>query len=221
MAKAKKSKKNHHKKNPIMGRSDIPYAQRIHLQQRNDIIASRDHAAKITMFCMSVAMNEVEGIGYKRLVKFSLHFKEIVDEFYEDIDLGMAHAKRRMDQMGMPISGEFYAIDVPGLSKRDQQIHDHVLQAVQIAQICGAIAMNDVFGFAKERQTRISERVNELTARYKDEGEQFLLEKLGKIGFLIVGGEARAFMADDEEIITPARARKEGFPDAQTEADQR
>ena len=27
--------------------------------------------------------------------------------------------------------------------------------------------------------------------------------------------KSRAFMADDEEIITPARARKEGFPDAQ------
>lgn len=139
MAKVKKQKKGVKRKGGIMGRSDIPFAQRVAMQQRNDIIVNRDHAAKITMFCMSVAMNELEGIGYKRLVKFSLHFKEVVDEFYEDVDLGMAHAKRRMEQMGMPISGEFYAVEVPGLTKRDQQIHDHALQAVQIALICGAI----------------------------------------------------------------------------------
>lgn len=214
MAKAKKPKNRSRRKSGIMGRSDIPFAQRVAMQHRSDIIVNRDHAAKITMFCMSVAMNELEGIGYKRLVKFSLHFKEVVDEFYEDVDLGMAHARRRMEQMGMPISGEFYAVEVPGLTKRDQQIHDHALQAVQIALICGAIAMNDEFGFSQKRQTRISERVNELSAQYNREGEKFLLKKMEKIGFLIVNGEVRAILGDDGVAVTPARARKEGFPDA-------
>lgn len=214
MAKAKKPKHNNRRKSGIMKRSDIPYAQRVAMQQHNDIVVNRDHSAKITMFCMSVAMHELEGIGYKRLVKFSLHFKEIVDEFYEDPEVGMAHAQRRMEQLGMPISGEFYAVEVPGLTKRDQQIHDHALQAAQIALICGAIAMNDEFGFAKERQTRISERVNELSAQYNKEGEKFLLEKMEKIGFLIVDGQVRAFLGDDGVAVTPARARKEGFPDA-------
>lgn len=50
MAKAKKQKKGAKRKGGIMGRSDIPFAQRVAMQQRNDIIVNRDHAAKITMF---------------------------------------------------------------------------------------------------------------------------------------------------------------------------
>ena len=110
MAKVKKPKKNNRHKAGVMGRSDIPYAQRIAMQQNRDIVNCRNHAAQITMFCMSIAMHEVEGIGYKRLVRFSLHFKDIVDEFYEDPEVGMAHAKRRMEQIGMPISGEFFSV---------------------------------------------------------------------------------------------------------------
>lgn len=211
MAKVAKKKRTHR---GVMGQSNIPYAQRLMMQQHSDIVASRNQSSKITMFCMSIAMHELEGIGYKRLVKFSLHFKEIVDEFYEDPEVGMAHAQIRMEQMGMPISGEFYAVEVPGLSKRNQQIHDHALQAAQISLICGAIAMNDEFGFSQKRQTRISDRASELAAEYKKKGEKFLLEKMEKIGFLIVDGEVRAFLGDDGEAVTPARARKEGFPDA-------
>ena len=80
----------------LMNRSDIPYAQRMALQHRNNIKVNRNHAAKITMYCNSVAMHELEGIGYKRLIRFAQHFKEIIDEFYEDPELGMAHAKHRL-----------------------------------------------------------------------------------------------------------------------------
>ena len=212
MAKAKKPKKNNRHKSGVMSRSDIPYAQRIAMQQHTDIVNCRNHAAQITMFCMSIAMYEVEGIGYKRLVRFSLHFKDIVDEFYEDIDVGMAHAKRRMEQMGMPISGEFFTVKQDGATVREQQVHDHALQAAQVAQICGAIALNDEFGFGAERQQKISEKTNELSARYAKEGKGFLLEKMAQIGFLIVDGEVRAFIGDDGNAVTPANAKKEGFP---------
>ena len=214
MAKVKKPKKNNRHKAGVMGRSDIPYAQRIAMQQNRDIVNCRNHAAQITMFCMSIAMYEVEGIGYKRLVRFSLHFKDIVDEFYEDPEVGMAHAKRRMEQIGMPISGEFFSVKQEGATVREQQVHDHALQAAQIAQFCGAIAMNDEFGFGQERQQKISEKANELSARYAKEGKGFLLEKMAEIGFLIVDGEARAFIGDDGKAVTPTQARKEGYPNA-------
>lgn len=202
------------KKGGILGASHIPYAQRIAMQQQSTIAANRNHSAKIAMFCLSVAMHQLEGVGYKRLVHFSLRYKEIEDEFYEDPELGMAHAVRRMEQIGMPISGELYAILVPGLSKKQQQVHDHALQAAQVSLICGAIAMNDVFGYGKERQERISKRSQELSDRYSREGEAWLLAEMEKIGFLVVDGQVRAFLDDDNKAITPAKARKEGFREA-------
>lgn len=198
----------------IMGASHIPYAQRIAMQHQNAIAVNRHHSAKIAMFCLSLAMHELEGVGYKRLVQFSLRYKEIEDDFYEDPEVGMAHAVRRMEQIGMPISGELYAVLVPGLSKKQQQVHDHALQAAQVSLICGAIAMNDVFGYGHERQERISKRANELSERYSREGDAWLLAEMEKIGFLIVNGEVRAFLDDDNKAITPARAKKEGYEGA-------
>lgn len=202
MAKGKKKRVG-----ALMGRSDIPYAQRLAMQHHDDIVVIRDHAAKISMYCMSVAMHDLEGIAYTRLVRFSLRFKEIVDEFYEDPELGMAHAKHRMEQFGMPISGEFFHyVKLPGLSKRTQELNDHSLQAAQIALICGAIAMNDEFGFGQERQTRISERVNELSDRYNREGEKFLLDEMKKIGFPIVNGNVMAYVDGDMKAVHPRHA---------------
>ena len=205
----KKQQKQKRKGRGIMNRSDIPYAQRMALKHQSDIKANRDHAAKIAMYCNSIAMYEEEGIGYKRLIRFAQHFKEVLDEFYADPELGMAHAKRRMEQMGMNISGEFYSIQIDGLTKKQQEIHDHSMQAVQIALICSAIAMNDVFGFGQERQLRISQRADELTAEYNEKGETFLLEKMEKIGFLILDGEVMAFSDDDGNAITPKQWREQ------------
>ncbi len=205
------AKKKQSKNKGVMGRSDIPYAQRLKMQQNHSIASGRNHSAQIVMFCTSVALHEIEGIGYKRLTNYSLYYKTVIDEFYEDIDVGMAHAKRRMEQMGMPISGEFYKVEVKGLTKREQQIHDHSLHASQVAQICNAIAMNDFFGFGRDRQFRISERVSELTNRYAKEGENFLLEEMGKIGFSIVDGKVTAYADEDGRAVMPSKARKEGW----------
>lgn len=213
MAKVKKKRSKQHKSG-VMGRSDIPYARRIQIQHRSDIAINREQAAKVTMFCMSIAMHEIKGVGYKRLVRYSHRYMEYEREFYQDVDLGMAHAKRRMEQMGMPISGEFFTDKVDGLTKRKQDIHDNALQAIQVALTVGAITMNDEFGFGQEVQFRISERVTELTERYKNEGIKFLLDEMEKIGFEIVNGTVIAYMDDDGTAVTPKRAKKEGFPSA-------
>jgi hypothetical protein len=202
-------KQNKRKSRGIMGRSDIPYAQRIAMQRQSDIIVNRDHAAKIAMFCLSAAMHEEEGIGYKRLVRFSFQHKEVIEEFYEDPDVGMAHAKRRLEQMGMPISGEFYTYEAEGQTKREQEIGNHRLQAMQIALICGTVAMNDLFGFGQERQARISEKAKEYSARYAKEGEQFLLDKMEEIGFVIIDGEAKACIDDDGNPVSTKKWREQ------------
>ena len=215
MAKVKKKQKHKREKKRqggIMDRSDIPYAQRIQIQQGSDIAFNREQAAKVTMFCMSIAMHEIKGVGYKRLVRFHHRYMQNEREFYQDIEVGMAHAKTRMGQMGMPISGEFFTDKVEGLTKRKQEIHDNSLQAIQVALTVGAISMNDEFGYGQEVQFRISERVTELTERYKKEGIKFLLDKMKEIGFEVVNGTVIAYMDDDGTAVTPKRARKEGFP---------
>lgn len=205
------AKQKRKKGRTLIGRSDIPYAKRLAIQHQSDVVGNRDEAAKISMYCLSIAMHELEGIGYKRLVRYSFHFKDVVNEFYEDPEVGMAHAKRRLAQMGWPITGEFYRVKVDGASWRDQNIHDNRRQASQIALICGAVAMNDEFGFAKERLNRIFARASELSSRYAVENEQFLLDEMEKLGFTIVNGEAIAYMGEDGNIITPKqwKERKE------------
>lgn len=210
MSKPKKQKhKSKKKPQGIMGRSDIPYAQRMAMQHQHNIKTNRNYSAKIAMYCNSIAMNEVKGIGYKRLVRYAQHFKEVLDEFYEDPELGMAHAKRRLDQMGMEISGEYYSIQIEGLTKKEQEIHDNCLQTVQIALICNAIAMNDVFGFGKESQYLISKRADELSEEYNKNGEKFLLEKMEKIGFVIIDNEVVCFSDDDGNGITYKQWREQ------------
>ena len=203
------AKKNKSKAHGIMGRSDIPYAQRIAMQHQHNIVMNRDHAAKVAMYCLSVAMHEEEGVGYKRLVRFSFRHQAVIEEFYEDTEVGMVHATQRMEQMGMPISGELFTYEAEGQTKREREIGNHRLQAVQIALICGAIAMNDEFGFGQERQTRISERANEYSARYAKEGEKFLLDKMEELGFAIIDGEANAFVDDDGNAISEKKWREQ------------
>lgn len=207
--KKKKIKKTHHQ--GVMGRSDIPFAERLALKQHSDIAINREHSAKITMFCMSVAIHELEGIGYKRIVEFSRHFKECIDEMYKDVEVGMVHAKRRLAQFGIEISGELYVAPLEGLTLKEQEVRDNALQASQIANICGIIALHNVFKFGKEKLDRISVRVQELSTRYKKEGEKFLLEEMEKIGFQIINGSVVAYTEEDGTPISVSAAKKQGI----------
>ena len=198
MAKRKKGKGK-----SLMNRSDIPYAQRLAMRHQNDIVVNRDHAALIAMYCMSVAMHRLEGIGYKRLVRFSYEFMDNVYEFYEDPDVGMAKIKRRLEQNGIQVSGEFFvAPRKEGQSWHEWEIDNNRLQASQVALLCGAVTMNDMFGFGLERQERITALGRELSDRYAKEGEQFLLDEMEKIGFVVVNGHVKAFVDDDGNPIT-------------------
>jgi hypothetical protein len=200
------AQKKKHRHRSIMGRSDIPYAQRLKMQQQSNIAACRGHSARVALYINSVALHQVEGIGYQRLVRYSFHYKELEGEFYDDPDVGMAHATQRMKELGMPISGEFFGAPDKGQSRRQLEIDTHAVQATQVAMIVSAIAMNDVFGFGYERQVRVRERIAELTARYRDEGIGFILEEMEKIGFKIVDGIAKLYMDDDGKAVTVKKA---------------
>lgn len=197
-------------KSGIMGRSDIPLAQRIRMQQRHNIGWSREHSARMTMYCWSVAMHMVEGKGYKSLVRFANRFREIDKEFYsQEIEYSMDQARRRLADMGIEISGEILlAPSDPGQTKRQMEVRHNIVQATQAAVICACIAANDVFGWAKVRLERVREKAEELTGRYAKEGEGFLLEYLEKLGFVIVDGHAVGFVDEDNN---PIRQKVEGL----------
>ena len=209
MAKVKKQHKR--RRGGIMDASQIPYAQRLQIQQRDRIAVNRHHSARAAMFCKSIAIHRVKGVGYKGLVKFSLRYKEVEDQIYEDLEYGMAKAKERMAQMGMEISGELYTVQVPGMSKKDQEVYDHSLQSSQISMIASAISMNDVFGYGRIVQDRIDQETLRVTEEYNQKGFGWLLGEMEQIGFLIVDGEVRAFLDDDDKPITPKQAKKEGY----------
>lgn len=196
------SKRHKRNRSGLMGMSQIPYAQRIRIQQHYDIGWSREQGARITMYCFSIAAHEIEGVGLERLVRFNNRFQEVDDAFYgQEIEVSMAHARKRLADMGLAISGELMtAPPEPGCTVRQMEVKDNVVQAVQISLICGCIAANDVFGWAKVRLERIRARTEELTARYAKEGEGFLLEEMRKIGFTIADGKAVAFLKDGKPI---------------------
>lgn len=202
------------KKGGLMGASHIPYAQRLKMQQADRIGVNRHHSARVAMFCKCLAIHDVKGAGYKKLVEFSLRYKEVEDEIYEDLEYGMDKAKRRLEQIGILISGDLYSIKIPGMSKRDQQVHDHALQSAQIAMIASAISMNDVFGYGKTVQERIELRTTERTEEYNKKGFDWLLGEMEKLGFLVVDGEVRAFLDNQDKPVTPKRAKKEGYEGA-------
>jgi hypothetical protein len=198
----------------IMGASQIPYAQRLKMQQQDRINVNRNFSAKVAMFCKCIAIHRVEGAGYKKLVEFSLRYKEVEDEIYEDLEYGLDKAKRRMEQMNMPISGELYHIPVPGMSKRDQEVYNHSVQSAQIAMIASAISMNDVWGWGATVQDRIDLETTKVTEEYNQKGFDWLLGEMEKLGFLVVDGQVRAFLDDDNKAVTPKRARMEGYQGA-------
>lgn len=210
--KKKKHKKSHGRS--LMDRSDIPYAQRMAMKHQAEIDWHREHAARIYMYSLCKALHEKEKKGYKSLVRFSLVFMELIKEFYEDQELAMARIKRRLAQNGIEVSGEFYSVEIPGATAKEQEIHDNSMQAIQAAQYVGAVAMNDVFGFANIRQDRLREAVKENTARYAKEGEEFLLEHMRKIGFKVEGDRVIAFVDEEWSPVTLHNAAKGGWADA-------
>ena len=74
--------------------------------------------------------------------------------------------------------------------------------------------MNDVFGYGKTVQERIDLETNKVTGEYNEHGFDWLLGQMEKLGFLVVDGEVRAFLDDDNKAVTPKRARKEGYEGA-------
>ena len=93
-------------------RSDIPYADRLLMQKYDSISQHRTDAAAIALKVACVALNDTEGLGYKRIIRFAKRLQELISEYYEDTDVGDAHLKTRLEQMGFRVeNGRMYAIE--------------------------------------------------------------------------------------------------------------
>lgn len=196
-----------------MGRSDIPFAQRIKMQQRSHIAWSREQGARIFMYAFAAAAHQIHGKGYVSLVRFASRFREIDREFYRDgdIEYSMDQAKRRLAQMGIDISGEIVSAEADpkkGYTKRQKEVRLNIAQATQGAGICACIAANDVWGWAEKRIRPVLDLTREHMNRYAREGEQFLLDYLEKLGFVIVDGHIVGFV---DENNNPVRQKVEGL----------
>ncbi len=63
----------------------------------------RNDAARIAMQIACVALNNTEGLGYTRLVRFAQETDKLIQEYYSDIVMGEAHLQRRLEQLGFKI----------------------------------------------------------------------------------------------------------------------
>lgn len=100
------------KKCGIAARSDIPYVQRKQMEKCATIKAHRDEAAAIALQVACVALNDTEGLGYLRLSRFAKRLQELIREYYEDPEVGAAHLKTRLEQLGFVVKdGRMYAVE--------------------------------------------------------------------------------------------------------------
>lgn len=93
-------------------RSDIPYAVRIQMQRAQTIADHRNDAAMIAMQVACVALNDTEGLGYQRLSRFAKHFHELINEYYNDTEMGDVHLHKRLEQMGFLVkNGHMFVVE--------------------------------------------------------------------------------------------------------------
>ena len=96
----------------IAARSDIPYVQRKQMEKYATIKAHRDEAAMVALQVACVALNDTEGLGYIRLSRFARRLKVLIDEYYDDPEVGAAHLKTRLEQLGFIVKdGRMYAVE--------------------------------------------------------------------------------------------------------------
>ena len=97
-------------------RSDIPYKDRLLLEKYRTVKDHRDDAARIAMKVACVALNNTEGLGYTRLIRFADELEKLLAEYYDDPEVQEVKLNERLEQIGFKIEGKrmFGATDQNG-----------------------------------------------------------------------------------------------------------
>lgn len=81
-------------------RSDIPYKDRLMVNQFANIAAHRDHSALVANKVGMVALNDTEGLGYLRLSRFAKRYHFLNEEYYKDPEYQEAKLDERLKKLG-------------------------------------------------------------------------------------------------------------------------
>lgn len=86
-------------------RSDIPFKDRLLLEKYRTIKEHRDDAARVALKVACVALNNTEGLGYARLIRFADELERLLSEYYEDPEVQEVNLNKRLEQIGFKIDG--------------------------------------------------------------------------------------------------------------------
>lgn len=108
-----KTSKHRSGQRPRFARTDIPYADRMLMEQYRTTAAQRDDAAAKALKLALIALNNSEGMGYVRLARFADAFRSVCDEYYsERMEVGDAHIDARLEQLGFLVrDGHVYVVE--------------------------------------------------------------------------------------------------------------
>ena len=81
-------------------RSDIPYKDRLMVNQFANIAQHRDHSALVANKVGMVALNDTEGLGYLRLSRFAKRYHFLNEEYYKDPEYQEAKLDERLRKLG-------------------------------------------------------------------------------------------------------------------------
>lgn len=81
-------------------RSDIPYKDRLMVNQFANIAAHRDNSALVANKVGMVALNDTEGLGYLRLSRFAKRYHFLNEEYYQDPEYQEAKLDERLKKLG-------------------------------------------------------------------------------------------------------------------------
>ena len=84
-------------------RSDIPYKDRLMVNQFANIAQHRDHSAIVANKIGMVALNDLKGMGYIQLTRWGLLYNSLNEEFYSDPEYQEAKLDERLRKMGFVV----------------------------------------------------------------------------------------------------------------------
>lgn len=87
-------------------RSDIPYKDRLLMEKYKTIKEHRDEAARVALKVACVALNNTEGLGYLRLIRFADELERLLSEYYDDPEVQEKHLNERLEQIGFKVEGK-------------------------------------------------------------------------------------------------------------------
>lgn len=96
------SKKTRTKSKGIQ-RSDIPYKDRLMVNQFANIAQHRDHSAIVANKIGMVALNDLKGMGYIQLTRWGLLYNSLNEEFYTDPEYQEAKLDERIRKIGFVV----------------------------------------------------------------------------------------------------------------------